>query len=156
MAPAEADPAVTFDGEVLDAGRGGHAVIVPKEVAAQFPGRRVDAEVNGAPYASKLATYSGRTYLGLRQALLRSIGAVTGDTVHVVLRATGPEPETEPVAEAVAAAELDEALAADPAFQLAFDALPEPHRVEYRRWIAGGEPPDRQIRVQRLRHRLVT
>ena len=149
MPPARAE----LDAEIRDAGRGGHAVVVPREIAAQFPGRRVDVEVNGAPYATRLATYSGRTFLGLRQALLRSIGAVTGDTVHIVLRAAEPEPE--PVAEEVVTVELDEAFRADPAFRGAFEALPEEHQAEYRRWVGGGEPPDRPIRIARLRHRLL-
>jgi hypothetical protein len=145
----------TFDGELLGTGRGGHAVSVPKPVAAGFPDRRVLAEVNGTSYETRLATYSGQTYLGIRQALLKSLGVAAGDVVHVVLRdapaAAEPEPET--VGPAV---ELDSILDQDPAFAAGYARLPTEHRDEYRRWVAGGATAaERTARAERVRHRLV-
>ena len=145
----------TFDAEVLGTGRGGHAVSVPKPVAAGFPDRRVLAEVNATSYETRLATYSGQTYLGIRQALLKSLGVAAGDVVHVVLREPPPAPEPEP--EAVGpAVELDLIADHDPAFASAYSALPTEHRAEYRRWVAGGTTATaRTARAERVRHRLV-
>src|SRR5829696_2283863 len=66
---------------------GGHAALVPPEVAASFPTKRpaVVATVNGTEYRSRLMVYGGKTYLGLRKDLLRKIGAGAGDTVQIEL-----------------------------------------------------------------------
>jgi hypothetical protein len=88
---------VVFTAEVLAAGGGGHAVVVPKEIAAKLSGRRVPvvAHVDGVEYHSRVAVYGGQVYLGLRQELLRRIGRQAGDTVEVRL-AEGSAPEPAP------------------------------------------------------------
>ena len=111
---------------------GGHAALVPPEVAAGFSTKRppVVATVNGVEYRSRLMIYGGRTYLGLRKDLLRRIDAVAGDTVQIELS----EDHTERVV--TEPPELLAALAADPSARAAYDALPPSHRLEYARWIS--------------------
>ncbi len=60
----------TFTAEVLAAGGGGHAVVVPKEIAATFSAKRVPvlAHVEGVEYRSRIAVYGGKSYLGLRRS----------------------------------------------------------------------------------------
>jgi hypothetical protein len=123
---------VTFSAEVLSAGMGGHAALVPPEVASGFSTKRppVVGTVNGVEYQSRLMVYGGKTYLGLRKDLLRQIGAVAGDTVQIELSEDHTERiVTEPP-------ELLAALADNPAARSAYDALPPSHRLEYARWIS--------------------
>jgi hypothetical protein len=123
---------VTFSAEVLSAGMGGHAALVPPEVASGFSTKRppVVGTVNGVEYQSRLMVYGGKTYLGLRKDLLRQIGAVAGDTVQIELSEDHAERiVTEPP-------ELLAALADNPAARSAYDALPPSHRLEYARWIS--------------------
>jgi hypothetical protein len=149
----------SFTAEVLAAGRGGHAVIVPKEVAATFSARRVPvlAHVDGVEYRSRIAVYGGKSYLGLRLDLLRRIGRQAGDQVEVRL-VEEPEPEpapTAPAAEATEPPDLLAALAGNEAARTAYAALPPEHRREYWIWISGAEQPDaRAERVARMVKRL--
>ncbi len=126
-----------FNGEVIAGGGGGHAVLVPADLAAQFSRKnpRVVALVNGTEYHSRVARYGGKSYLGLRKDLLRTVGADTGDSVEIDL-SEEPEPEPEAVPEPTEPVELTAALAADPAARSAFNALPPSHRREYLRWIS--------------------
>src|SRR5215211_2257554 len=66
---------------------GGHALVVPKEVAATFGSKRppVVAHVNGVEYRSRLAVYGGQSYLGLRKDLLKQLAVGAGDVVQVEL-----------------------------------------------------------------------
>jgi hypothetical protein len=123
---------VGFSAEVLSAGMGGRAALVPPEVAAGFSSKRppVVGTVNGVEYQSRLMVYGGKTYLGLRKDLLRQIGAAAGDTVQIELSEDHAERVvTEPP-------ELLAALANNPAARAAYDALPRSHRLEYARWIS--------------------
>lgn len=143
-----------FTAEVVSAGRGGHAVIVPPDVAAALSGRRVpvEAEIDGVEYRSRVAVYGGRVYLGLRQDLLRRIGKQAGDTleVHLIERAA---PDAAP--EVTEPTELVAALVDDEAARTAYAALPPEHRREYWAWISGAERPEtRADRVARTLRRL--
>ncbi len=144
----------TFTAEVLAAGRGGHAVVVPKEIAARLSGRRVPvlAHIDGVEYRSRVAVYRGQVYLGLRQDLLRRIGRRAGDTVEVRL-AEGSAPESAP--EVTEPPELAAALAENEAARIAYAALPPEHRREYWTWIgAAAQPETRAERVGRVVRRL--
>ena len=143
---------VAFSAEVLSAGMGGHAALVPPEVAASFPTKRpaVVATVNGAEYRSRLMVYGGKTYLGLRKNLLRQIGVAAGDTVQIELA----EDHTERVVSEPP--ELLEALAANPAARAAYDALAYSHRLEYARWISEGKQAEtRATRTAKTIRRLL-
>jgi antitoxin component of MazEF toxin-antitoxin module len=136
---------MAFTAEILSAGQGGgHAVVVPKEVAAAFPGKRpqVLAHVNGVEYRSRLMVYGGQSYLGLRKDLLRQLQVAAGDQVQVEL--------VEDLQERVVVEppELTEALAQNPAAQAAYQELPFTHRNEYARWIDEGKKS--QTRADRV------
>jgi hypothetical protein len=143
---------MSFSAEVLSAGQGGgHALVVPKEVAAQFSSRRpaVVALINGVEYRSRLAVYGGQSYLGLRKDLLRRLEVGVGDAVEVEL----VEDHQERVV--VEPPELTEALAEHPAAKAAYEQLPHSHRTEYARWIEEGKKPEtRADRVARTIKRL--
>ncbi len=143
---------MSFSAEVLSAGQGGgHAVVVPKEVAAQFSSKRpaVVALVNGVEYRSRLAVYGGQSYLGLRKDLLRRLQAGVGDVVQIEL----VEDHQERVV--VEPPELTAALAEHPAAKAAYEQLPDSHRTEYARWIGEGKKPEtRADRVAKTIKRL--
>ena len=153
--------AAVFTAEVISAGQGGHAVVVPREIAEGFESKRppVVVHVNGSEYRSRLMVYGGKSYLGLRQDLLRKIGVMAGDTVEIDLRLDleRAEKAIPPPATPVEPTELVEALAADPAAQAAYAALPPSHRAEYARWIGEGKRPHtRTERTAKTIRRLTT
>ena len=140
-----------FSAEILSAGQGGHAVVVPKEVAATFSVKRpaVLARVDGVEYRSRLAVYGGKCYLGLRTELLRQIGRQAGDVVEISLEEDDPPPPPPPVeVEVTEPPELIAALAENPAVQAAYEALPPSHRREYAKWIA--EAKQAETRAERV------
>ena len=127
---------MAFSAEVLSMGQGGgHALVVPKEVAAMFTSKRppVLAHVNGVEYRSRLAVYGGQSYLGLRKDLLKQLGVGVGDLVEVELM----EDHQERVV--VEPPELTAALAENPAAKARYDQMPFTHRNEYARWIDEGK-----------------
>ena len=149
---------VRFSGEIIDGGGGGHAVLVPRDVAVELSEKRprVLALVDGAEYHSRIAVYGGKSYLGLRKDLLRSIGKDTGEVVEVELTEE-PVPDPEPVTEPTEPAELTDVLAADPAARAAFDGLPPSHQREYIRWIAeAAKTETRAERAQKTLRRLLS
>src|SRR4030095_10040144 len=92
--PAKSPRAIVmaFTAEVLSAGQGGgHAVVVPQELAAAFSGKppHVLAHGNGVEYHSRLMVYGGQSYLGLRKDLLRQLQVAAGDQGAVELPADG-------------------------------------------------------------------
>jgi hypothetical protein len=143
---------MSFSAEVLSGGQGGgHAVVVPKEVAAQFSSKRpaVVALINGVEYRSRLAVYGGQSYLGLRKDLLRRLGVGVGDVVQVEI----VEDHQERVV--VEPPELTAALAEHAAAKAAYEQLPYSHRTEYARWIGEGKTPEtRADRVAKTIKRL--
>jgi uncharacterized protein DUF1905/bacteriocin resistance YdeI/OmpD-like protein len=147
---------VRFTAEVLSAGGGGHAVVVPKEIAAQLTGRRVPvlAHVDGVEYRSRVAVYGGQVYLGLRQELLRRIGRQAGDTVEVRLTEVS-EPGPASPTKVAEPPDLAAALAENETARAAYAALPAEHQREYWAWIAAADQPDaRADRVARTVRRL--
>ena len=143
---------MAFSAEVLSMGQGGgHALVVPKEVAAMFTSKRppILAHVNGVEYRSRLAVYGGQSYLGLRKDLLKQLGVGVGDLVEVELM----EDHQERVV--VEPPELTAALAENPAAKATYDQMPFTHRNEYARWIDEGKKPEtRADRVAKTIRRL--
>ena len=130
---------------------GGHALVVPKEVAATFGSKRppVVAHVNGVEYRSRLAVYGGQSYLGLRKDLLKQLAVGAGDVVQVELAEDHQERMV------VEPPELTAALAENPAAKAAYEKLPFTHRNEYARWIDEGKKPEtRADRVAKTIKRL--
>ena len=142
---------MAFTAEVLAAQGGGHAVVVPKDVAATLSSKRppVLAHINGVEYRSRLMVYGGQYYLGLRKDLLRQLDIRAGDQVDIELA----EDHQERVV--VEPPELTQALADNPAAGAAYKKLPFTHRNEYARWIDEGKKPDtRADRVAKTIKRL--
>jgi Bacteriocin-protection, YdeI or OmpD-Associated/Domain of unknown function (DUF1905) len=140
-----------FAAEVLSARGGGHAVVVPKDVAATFSSKRppVLAHINGVKYRSRLMIYGGQCYLGLRKDLLRQLDVGVGDHVEIELA----EDYEERVV--VEPPELSQALADNPAAAAAYQRLPFTHLNEYARWIDEGKKPEtRADRVAKTIKRL--
>ena len=142
---------MAFTAEVLAAQGGGHAVVVPKDVAATLSSKRppVLAHINGVEYRSRLMVYGGQYYLGLRKDLLRQLDIRAGDQVDIDLA----EDHQERVV--VEPPELTQALADNPAAGAAYKKLPFTHRNEYARWIDEGKKPEtRADRVAKTIKRL--
>jgi hypothetical protein len=139
-----------FSAEILSAGQGGHAVVIPREVAATVSVKRpaVLARVDGVEYRSRLAVYGGKSYLGLRKDLLRQIGRQAGEMVEISLEEDdSPAPAPAP-AEVTDPPELLAALAENPGVRAAYEALPPSHRREYAKWI--GEAKQADTRAERV------
>jgi Bacteriocin-protection, YdeI or OmpD-Associated/Domain of unknown function (DUF1905) len=138
-----------FSAEILSAGQGGHAVVVPKEVTATFSVKRpaVLAHVDGVEYHSRLAVYGGRSYLGLRKDLLRQIGKQAGEVVEIALEEDDPDPPPAAV-EVTEPPELLAALAENAVVRAAYEALLPSHRREYAKWI--GEAKQADTRAERV------
>ena len=147
--------AVSFRGEIHRTGQGGHAVVVPKEIAATFSTKRPAVEVvlNGTGFAARLAVYGAQCYLGVRKDQLRAAGVAAGDTVDITLTEVAvDEPASAP---AVDSPELIAALAADEAAGRAYADLPPEHRQEYARWVGASATEEvRSARVARTLARL--
>lgn len=145
-----------FDAEVRASGRGSHSLVVPKAVVTELGSRRVLARIGPESFEATLGAYGGRTYLGLKKALLTALGVVAGDQVHVDLEPAPPADEPAEEAAPVTCPELETALASDATFRDAWSALPDDHHDEYGRWISvGADPTTRETRIARLRHRLL-
>lgn len=81
-------------GKVEPAGRGGHCVAVPDDIASRLGAKhlmRVRGTVSGASYRSNLAKMGGRLILGVHKAALAAAAKDTGDTVTVTIEAD-PDP----------------------------------------------------------------
>jgi hypothetical protein len=142
---------MSFRAALLSAGQGGHAAIVPPEVASGFTSKRprVVAQVNGVEYRSRLMVYGGKTFLGLRKDLLRTLGVAIGDELEIELVEDDEDPVVAEPAELVAALE------ANPAARAAYDALAFTHRQEYARWISEAKRPQtREDRIGKTLRRL--
>jgi hypothetical protein len=134
-----------FEAVVEAAGRGGHLVEIPFDVATVFGAKRppVRGTVNGAQFRSTVAVYSGRFLLGLNRELRDAAGGVAvGDTVAVELE-RDHEGRTVELPDDLAAA-LDADLLAF------FESLSYTHRREYVRWIEAAKREEtRRRRVER-------
>lgn len=78
----------TFRATVEAAGRGGHVVAVPDDVATAIGAKhlmRVKGTLGGASYRSNLAKMGGRLILGVHKATLAAAAKDTGDEVEVTI-----------------------------------------------------------------------
>ena len=120
-----------------------------------LPTRRVRVRISAETFEATLGTYGGRTFLGLRKAVLTALGVAAGDSVRVELEPGAAVEEPTPEPAPVTCPELEAALTQDADLARAWASLPEVHHDEYGRWIAAGsEPQARATRIARLRHRL--
>jgi hypothetical protein len=142
---------VRFNGTVEPGGGGGHCVVVPFDVRAEFGEARppVLGTVNGVPLRTRLMVYGGVTYLGLRNDFLAQAGLDLGDPVEVELERDDAPREVD------LPPELEAGLA-DPEVRTAFDKLSFTHRREYAQWVAEAKRPETRERrvaqtVEKLR-----
>jgi bacteriocin resistance YdeI/OmpD-like protein/uncharacterized protein DUF1905 len=92
-------------------------------------------EINGAPYQQSLVRYAGAWRLYVNTTMLKDSPRRIGERVSVSV-------VYDPVGRAApASAELDRALAANPAAKAVFDALPPSRRLEIVRYIAARKSP---------------
>jgi hypothetical protein len=132
---------VKFTATVESAGGGGHRVDVPADVAASFDSKRppVLAVINGIEYRSRLMVYGGRSYLGLRNDVLASLGADVGTVLDIELTLDeAPRVVEEPP-------ELVSALSTEPAARARYDALSFTHRREYATWVGGAKRAETRL-----------
>jgi hypothetical protein len=122
-----------FKARLSETGRGGGRWIeIPFDARAEFGEARapVAAKLNGVDYRSRLSVYGGKTYLGIRKAVLEEAGISLGDEVDVVIERDDAPREVEvPPA-------LAQALEGDAEARAAYEGLSFTHRKEYARWIA--------------------
>ena len=129
---------------VLEAsGRGGgHWVEVPFDAKQVFGEARppVRGTVNGTPFRSRLAVYSGTTYLGLTKEVRTAAGLDVGSTVAVAIERDDAPREVE-IPEPLA-----RALRHDQVAKAVFDKLAFTHRKEYAQWIGEAKRDDTRER----------
>jgi hypothetical protein len=119
---------LAFDGELIAARGGGHAIGVEEALAASLGAKhlsRVAGTLNGRPFRSNLMKMGGGMFLGVHKANVDALGLRFGDTVAVVLTL-----DTEPRGNDVPPAILLEALRQDPVAAVAWDKLAPSRRRE--------------------------
>ncbi|MHB1133538.1 MAG: YdeI/OmpD-associated family protein [Chloroflexota bacterium] len=108
-------------------------VEVPAAVVADLGGGKrppVQATLNGYAYRTTIATYGGRSYLGVRREIRAAAALAPGDIIAVGLT-LDEAPRRVELPEA-----FQQALAADLPAQAAFERLSYSHRKEYAQWVA--------------------
>jgi hypothetical protein len=133
----------TFRARLESAGRGGHAIPVPDEVAAALGLRqhsRVTGTIAGTSYRSSTARYGGRMILGVHKATVEAAGIEVGDAVDVEI-AIDASPRRLDVPP-----ELEAALRADPRARAAWDRLPPGQRREHAEAVAEAKRPETKKR----------
>jgi hypothetical protein len=115
---------------------------VPLDVPALFGRARppVRVTIGGHTYRSTVAVYGGRYFLPLNRANRAAAGVAAGDTVTVEIEAD-EEPRTVEVP-----ADVQAALADDPAVAAGFAALSYSHRKELVDWITEAKREDTRRR----------
>jgi hypothetical protein len=79
--------------ELQSAGRGGHAVVIPDDVATSLGLKqhsRVKGTIGGTPYRSSTARYGGVMYLGVHKATVERAGLTVGDSVDLTIELDAP------------------------------------------------------------------
>ncbi len=135
---------VAFNGELLAARGGGHAIAVDATAAASIGAKhmsRVSGTLNGRQFRSNLVTMGGAWFLGVHKANVDAAGLASGDTVTVVMTldtaARGDDKEPEILAEALE----HDALAA-----ATWKHLAPSHRREYVGYIKEAKRPETRAR----------
>jgi hypothetical protein len=153
--PASAPPLATrmalalsleaFDAVVESRPNGAIAIRLPFEPSAVWRERDayyVAGSIDGHPLRGKLSATGDAFYLQLGPAWNRGRRFVGGERVSVRLEPEGPQLET-------VAADVAEALAAEPVAQRFFESLATFYRKGYVRWIeSAGRPATRAKRIE--------
>jgi hypothetical protein len=138
---------IAFDGELIAARGGGHAIGVEESLVASLGAKhmsRVTGTLNGHPFRSNVVKMGGGMLLGVHKANVDALGLTPGDTVAIVMSL-----DTEPRGDDVPPEILAEALRNDPVAAATWDALAPSHRREYVGYIK--EAKKEETRARRVR-----
>jgi Bacteriocin-protection, YdeI or OmpD-Associated/Domain of unknown function (DUF1905) len=98
---------VAFEGPLLEARGGGHAITVDEALATSIGAKhlsRVAGTLNGLAYRSSLMRMGGRLALGVHKANVESLGLAYGDLVRVTMVLDTEPRETDVIPEILATA----------------------------------------------------
>jgi bacteriocin resistance YdeI/OmpD-like protein/uncharacterized protein DUF1905 len=138
---------IAFDGELIAARGGGHAIGVDEALAVSLGAKhmsRVTGTMNGHPFRSNVVKMGGGMLLGVHKANVETLGLTPGDTVAVVMSL-----DTEPRGDDTPPEILADALRQDPIAAATWDALAPSHRREYVGYIK--EAKKEETRARRVR-----
>ena len=120
---------IAFDGELLAARGGGHAIAVEQTRATVLDAKhmsRVAGTLNGRPFRSNVVKIGDAFFLGVHKANVEALGLTPGDTVAVVMSL-----DAEPRGDDTPPEILAEALRRDPVAAVTWNNLAPSHRREY-------------------------
>ncbi len=138
---------IAFDGELLAARGGGHAIAVGEPVAASLGVThmtRVGGTLNGHPFRSNIVKVGGSFFLGVHKANVEALGLMPGDTVVVVMSL-----DAEPRGDDTPPGILTEALRQDPVAAATWEKLAPSHRREFVGYIK--EAKREETRARRVK-----
>lgn len=135
---------VTFRARLEPVHNGGHSIVISDELAAEAGVKfrdRVRGTLNGTPYRSSLARYSGRFHVGIHVAVLEAARVAAPAMVKVTL-----EPDPEPLPGDLIPDDLSAALARNQAAAAAWARLAPSHRREHVNHINDAKKPETRAR----------
>lgn len=135
---------IAFDGKLLAARGGGHAIAVDKALAASLGAKhmsRVAGTLDGHPFRSNLVTMGGAFLLGVHKLNVETLGLKPGDTVGVVM-ALDAEPRGDDTPPGI----LSDALRRDPVAAETWGRLAPSHRREYVGYIKEAKKDETRAR----------
>ena len=97
---------IAFDGPLLEARGGGHAIAVDEPLATSIGVKhqsRVTGTLNGRAYRSSVAKMGGSLKLGVHKANVEALGLSYGTVVHVTMALDTEPRETDIIPEVLAA-----------------------------------------------------
>lgn len=133
-----------FTATLISISHGGNYVEVPAEVAERAGvkhGDRVRGTAGGVAFRSSLMKYSGVFHMGIAKAVLREIGASTGDRIKVSV-----ERDEEPLPGDAVPADLAKALKQSKTAKDGFEAFAPSHRREHVKHILEAKKPETRAR----------
>ena len=135
---------IAFDGELLAARGGGHAIAVAETLATSLGAKhmsRVAGTLNGHPFRSNLVKIGGAFLLGVHKETVDALGLTPGDAVVVVISI-----DAEPRGDDTPPRILAEALRQDPVAAATWENLAPSHRREYIGYIKEAKKDETRAR----------
>lgn len=132
-----------FTAEIFTGGGNTAGFWVPDEVVASFnKGKRVPVVVtiNGYSYRNTIASYEGKSAIGVSMENREKAGVKVGDVVEIDLQYDDKPREIE------VPDDLRQELNKDPKAKGIFENLSYSHRKEYVRWIQDTKNPETRAR----------
>lgn len=120
---------IVFDGELLAARGGGHAIAVDEALATSLGAKhmsRVAGTLNHHPFRSNVVKIGGALLLGVHKENVDALGLTPGDTVVVVMSI-----DAEPRGDDTPPEILAEGLREDPVAAATWEKLAPSHRREF-------------------------